>query len=225
MLSLKSLFYTAKDQWLPHLFAYSAKVVIRLLLLTCRYEVHGLDQFIKTAANFPCILMLWHNRLILVGEILNRFAPQFIYTAFVSNSRDGQPLSLMALSYKAGRVLRVSHNARRKALKEMISRLKKHKEVILITPDGPRGPRYILKPGVVMAARESSAKVVPFSWESDKFWQLNTWDQLRIPKPFSKITIFFGDFLTIPKQNQRKFEDEIALLQSALNCSLISEMI
>ncbi|MBA3814982.1 MAG: lysophospholipid acyltransferase family protein [Parachlamydiaceae bacterium] len=223
---LKSLYDTVKNKWLPPLFAYSAKIVIRLLLRTCRCEVQGLDHFVETAANSSCILMLWHDRLILVGEILNQFAPQFIYTAFISNSRDGKPLSLMALSYKAGRVLHVPHNARRKALKEMINHLKRKQEVIIITPDGPRGPRYVLKPGVVMAARESSAKVIPFSWESDRFWQLGTWDQLRIPKPFSKIKIIFGDPLTVPKQNQRKLEDEVASLQSALqrSCSLIREM-
>lgn len=213
---LKSFFRTVKNQWLPYLFAYSAKFVIRLLLRTCHCEVHGIDHFVKTATNSPCILMLWHNRLILVGEILNRFAPQFIYTAFISNSRDGQPLSLMALSYKTGRVLRVPHNARHRALKEMIRHLKNRREIVLITPDGPRGPRYILKPGVIVAARESSAKVIPFSWESDSFWQLSTWDQLRIPKPFSKIKIFFGDPLTVSKQNHRKLEDDIVAFQTSL---------
>lgn len=203
-------------KWLPHVYAFSAKMAIRLLLRTCRYEVHGLDNFIKTAENSSCILMLWHDRILPIAEILNRFAPQYIYTAFISNSRDGQPLSLMALSYKAGRVLRVPHNARRKALKELITHLRSRREVVLITPDGPRGPRYVLKPGVVMAARESSAKVIPFSWESNSFWKLGTWDQLRVPKPFAKIKITFGDTLTVSKQDQRKLEEEVAIFQSAL---------
>jgi lysophospholipid acyltransferase (LPLAT)-like uncharacterized protein len=213
---MKFIFDIIKNQWFPQFLAYSVKIMIRLILRTCRCEVHGLSNFVETATNSPCILMLWHDRLLLVAEILNRFAPQFIYTAFISNSRDGQPLSLMALSYKAGRVLRVPHNARPKALKEMIVHLRNRGEVILITPDGPRGPRYILKPGVVIAARESSAKVIPFSWESESYWQLNTWDQLRIPKPFSKIKISFGDPLVVSKQNQRNLEDEVATFQAAL---------
>lgn len=221
----KSAFASIKKSWLPHIFAYSAKIMIRLLLRTCRCEVEGLDNFVQTASTSPCILMLWHNRLILVGEILNRFASQFTYTAFISNSRDGHSLSLMTLSYKAGRVLRVPHDGRSRALKQMIARLKRPKEVILITPDGPRGPRYVLKPGVILAARESSAKVIPFSWECDSFWQLNTWDKLRIPKPFSKIRIFFGDSMEISKQNQRKNKNDIAFFQAALqkSCSLMRE--
>lgn len=214
---LTSFYKTIKNKWIPYALAYSAKFLIRLLLKTCRCEVHGVDQFSETANHSPCILMLWHNRLILVGEILNRFAPQFIYTAFVSKSRDGEPLSLMATSYKAGRVLRVPHNARHKALKEMIVHLKTQKEVILITPDGPRGPRYVLKPGVIMAAKESSAAAIPFSWESDRFWQLNTWDQLRIPKPFSKIKIVFGECLFASRQDNVSLEEEMKTFQSALD--------
>lgn len=213
---LKNLWTTIKDCWLPYFFAYTAKICVRVLLRTCRFEIHGLDHFIATAAQSPCILMLWHNRLVIVAEILSRFAPQFIYTAFVSNSRDGQSLSLLALSYKIGRVLRVPHNARPRALNQMIVRLKNHREIILITPDGPRGPCYVVKPGVVVAARETSAKVIPFSWEADRVWELSTWDKMMIPKPFSTIKITFGNSISIPKNKKSNLEKEIAFFQLSL---------
>lgn len=206
-----------KNQCVPYIIAYSAKVGVRLLLRTCRFEVQGLENFTSTAAQHPCILMLWHNRLVLVAEILNKFAPQFVYTAFISNSRDGKPLSLLAMSYKIGRVLRVPHNKRSQALKQMIHKLKNHREVILITPDGPRGPSYVVKPGVIIAAREASAKVVPFSWETDKSWQLNTWDKMLIPKPFSTIKIIFGESLAPPKENDKKLDEQAALFKSSLH--------
>lgn len=211
---LRRLFKKFKDCWLPYLVAYSAKIAVRLLLRTCRFEVHGLDQFSSTAATSPCIVMLWHNRLVIVAEILHRFAPQFVYTAVISNSRDGKPLSLMALSYKAGRVLRVPHNAKRRALNQIIHHLKNQREVILITPDGPRGPCYVVKPGVVVAARETAAKVIPFSWESNRCWQLKTWDRMIIPKPFSTIRVVFGESLEVPKEKQ--LDEEMAFFQSSL---------
>lgn len=213
---LKSLLKTFKDSWLPYIVAYSAKIAVRLLLRTCRFEIHGLDNFLATAATSSCIVMFWHNRLVIVAEILIRFAPQFIYTAVISNSRDGKPLSLMALSYNAGRVLRVPHNARRRALSQIIHHLKDRREVVLITPDGPRGPCYVLKPGVVVAARESAAKVIPFSWESNRSWQLNTWDKMIIPKPFSTIKVVFGDSLAVPKEKEKKIDEEMAFFQSSL---------
>jgi lysophospholipid acyltransferase (LPLAT)-like uncharacterized protein len=67
-----------------------------------------------------------------------------------------------------------------------------------------------------MAAREASAKVIPFSWEADSYWQLKTWDQLRIPKPFTKVKVMFGDPLTAAKENRKNLEDEVAIFQAAL---------
>lgn len=213
---MKDFLLLLKNSLLPYLYAHTAKMAVRLLLWTCRFEVHGLEQFTATAMSSPCIVMLWHNRLIIVAEILARFAPQFIYTAIISNSRDGKPLSLMALSYKAGRVLRVPHNGRRKALNQIIQHLKSKREVIVMTPDGPRGPCYVVKPGVVVAAKETSAKVIPFSWEADHTWVLKTWDKMIIPKPFSRITVVFGDSLVVPKEKEIKIDEETALFQSSL---------
>jgi lysophospholipid acyltransferase (LPLAT)-like uncharacterized protein len=188
---LKKRWSKAKRRWLPYFIAYAAKIGVRLILKTCKLKIQGLDHLTSTAKESPCILMLWHNRLVIVAEVLHAFAPQFIYTAFISKSRDGDPLALLAESYKSGRALRVPHNARHRALNEMITLLKAG-EIILITPDGPRGPRYAIKPGIVMAARQANAKIVPFSWYADDFWQLNTWDKMLVPKPFTTIHVTFG---------------------------------
>lgn len=176
---------------LPFLVARLGQMGMRLLLKTCQLEVKGLEHFHAIAEKERCILMLWHNRLAMAPFILYRYAPQFIYAAFVSKSRDGELISAVVHSYKAGRTIRVPHNSRHQALKEVIQNLKEKKEVIIITPDGPRGPRYEMKPGIALAAKETEAFVVPLNWTSSKMWELKTWDKLRIPKPFSKITISF----------------------------------
>ena len=214
---LKNLWLKLRREWLPHLIASTSKAFLRLLMKTCRIKIQGLEQFKATAEVSPCIIMLWHNRLVMVSEILEAFASQFIYTAFVSKSRDGEPLALLAESYKSGRALRVPHNARHAALTQMIGVLKKSREVVLITPDGPRGPRYIVKRGIVVAARESGAKIVPFSWKANRSWELNTWDKMIIPKPFSQIDVCFGAPITVEKEERpENSECETALLQSAL---------
>jgi lysophospholipid acyltransferase (LPLAT)-like uncharacterized protein len=205
-----------KRRWLSYLFAYSAKAAMRLIMRTCRVEIQGLDKFVAAAQQHPCILMLWHNRLVVISEVLNAFAPQFIYTAFISKSRDGEPLALLAQSYKSGRALRVPHNGRHRALNQMIDRLKIKREIMLITPDGPRGPRYEIKPGIVMAARESAAKVIPFSWNGSRVWTLNTWDGMLVPKPFSTIKVTFGESLFFEKGDTAAFAEEKALLRTAL---------
>lgn len=206
---------TFRKKWLSYLIAYPAKWVLSLLYFSCSKSIKGVETFVETATHNPCILMLWHNRLTMTAEILYRNIPDFIYSAFISNSRDGEPLALLAESYPIGRTLRVPHNQRHEALRTMIHHLKSKKEVILITPDGPRGPKYEIKPGIVMAAQETGAYIIPFSWEASHFWQLKTWDGMQIPKPFSHLEITLGEPIQIGKDIPQ--EQAICLLKQSLN--------
>jgi lysophospholipid acyltransferase (LPLAT)-like uncharacterized protein len=212
-----------KHQWkkikrglLSYSYAYVGKYLLRVLFWTCRTKIEGIERFVKHASEEKCILMLWHNRLSMVAEILNKHAPQFIYTAFISKSRDGEPLAILASSYKSGKTIRVPHNARHRALKQVIVSLKTHQEVIVITPDGPRGPRYQVKPGIALAAKETQATIVPFSWKADRYWELKTWDGLRFPKPFANIQVVLGE--PIKANGEASFDLEA--LQSKLQSSL-----
>jgi hypothetical protein len=186
-------FRQVKQTFLAYFLAYFSKIFIRFVLFTCRLEIQGLERFIQTAATQKSILMLWHNRLALVAEFLRKEASQFTYTAFVSKSRDGEPLAILAESYPFGRAIRVPHNARHQALKSAICQIKKKGEILIITPDGPRGPQYLVKAGITVAAKEAEASIIPFSWSANTFWELGTWDKMRIPKPFSKIVVAFGE--------------------------------
>lgn len=194
---LKKIFY---KNFLPFFVARIGQGCIRFMLRTCSWEIKGLEDFKALAEKERCILMLWHNRLAMIPFILYKYAPHFVYAAFVSNSRDGELISAVVESYETGRTIRVSHHLRHKALREMIAHLKEKKEVIIITPDGPRGPRYEMKPGVALAAMETEAYVIPLEWSSNKMWEFKTWDKLRLPKPFSKITISFEPALQFNKQ-------------------------
>lgn len=178
---------------LPFLIVRVGQNCLHLLLRTCRWEIEGLDHFKGKAAQGKCILMLWHNRLALIPFILSNYAPHFIYAALVSNSRDGELISAVIHSYKVGRTIRVSHQGRHEALRALIRRLEETQEVVIITPDGPKGPRYEVKPGIAMAALETAAHVFPLTWSVNRFWELKTWDKLRIPKPFSRIKVSFKD--------------------------------
>ncbi|KIC73808.1 Uncharacterized protein DB41_IY00040 [Neochlamydia sp. TUME1] len=182
----------------PRVLAYAGKAFLKLLLMTCRIQLEGLEEFCKHAKQGNCILMLWHNRLMLVATIFQSYTPQFNYTAFISQSRDGEPLALFANSFKNGRTIRVKHNAKHEALKEMINRLKNSLDIVLITPDGPRGPRYQVKPGLALAAKQTAATVFPFSWSASRLWQLKSWDKMMLPQPFSKICMTIGSPISYP---------------------------
>lgn len=215
---MKIDWYKLKKLFLSAPIAYGAKYALRLLLWTCRFKVVGLDNFVEIAVQKPCILALWHNRLGIVAEFFNRHAPQFIYVAFVSKSRDGEALARLATSYSAGRVIRVPHHARHQALKEAIGHLNSGREIILFTPDGPRGPACQVKPGVIKAAQSSGAPIIPFGWHAKRFWQFKTWDQFQLPKPFTTITVTLGDALYFSKEGSiAEFQDELKAGLDKLN--------
>lgn len=207
---IKKIIKKAKLYCLIYPSAYLIKGVLRLLILSCRIDVKGLERFVTNAQTGKSILMLWHNRLGILPELLAHYAPQFIYCGVISKSQDGELLSILAKSYIIGRTLRVPHNARHQALGKMINQLKQSNEIIVITPDGPRGPRFQIKQGVIVAAKETSASIIPFTWSASRFWQMSTWDKLIIPKPFSRIVAVWGEPILLEKDSDRE-QDAIFL--------------
>lgn len=181
-----------KRRWLSYPLALIGKYVTKVLFMSCKVEVEGLDSFIKIASKESCLLTLWHNRITVICEFFNRFLPDTDYTVFLSKSRDGEAIAQLLSLYNGANQIRVPHNMRHIALKTMIDRLKTKKEIIIFTPDGPRGPCYKVKEGIILAAKEAKAHIVPFTWEANRYWQFKTWDQLRLPKPFSTIKITLG---------------------------------
>lgn len=192
---IRHLWLRIKRFILPYPLALIGKYSMKWILWTCKIKVVGLEEFKSTAAKGRCILLIWHNRIALTCEFFKKFAPEISYSAFLSNSRDGEPISRIIQSYRNASSIRVSHHSRHNALRNVISCLKNSKELVIITPDGPRGPRYKIKAGVVVAAKAAAANIIPYTWKADRFWQFNTWDQFRIPKPFSTITIILGQTL------------------------------
>lgn len=218
---------TLKRTFLTFLIAYIGKYLIRAILYTCKIEVFGFEKFKKNHEENKTILMLWHNRLSIVSEVLYKLDPITVFVAFISKSRDGDPLSKLANSYKTGKAIRVAHNQRHQALKCVIDRLKSTDEVVIITPDGPRGPRYEVKPGIVVAALESKASITPFSWSSTAFWQLGSWDKLMFPKPFSKLIVTFGEPIQLQdravEENQEHLKNVLIEIETTVNRSLFSK--
>lgn len=192
--AIKELWYGFKRDLLPYPLALVGKYGIRLLLNTCKIEVIGLEYLNRQE---KCILMLWHNRMAVMCEFFHRYLPNRHYAAFLSKSRDGEPIAHVIKKYPFASCIRVAHNLRHQALREAISYLNHQRGVLLITPDGPKGPVYKIKPGALLAAKEAEAPILAFSWEASNYWEFKTWDKFRLPKPFSKIKISLSKPITM----------------------------
>lgn len=198
------------------MLARLAKIVLNLLLKTCRFEIKGLDHLKQAAKADKCIVMLWHNRVALAAEILSSRAPEFLYAALISQSRDGEIIASIIESYAIATTIRVPHNAKREALENTVKHLTSKPHILVITPDGPRGPRYRIKRGIGYVAKSTGAGIVSLSWNADKVWKLNTWDKLMIPKPFSKIAVAFAPAVTFEKGDRLPSGAEISDLEAIL---------
>ena len=198
------------------IIAKLSKRVMNLLIGTCHIQFVGMEQFCRFVATEKCILMLWHNRLALAPFILSRYTPRIQYAALVSGSRDGDILTTIVNSYKNGNTIRVPHQARYQALREIIRHIEEQKYIVIITPDGPRGPRYEIKPGIALAALETQAHVFSLNWEAKHYWELKTWDRLRLPKPFTTIRVSFALPIRLDKLSQYSLEQAKAILKESL---------
>ena len=89
---------------------------------------------------------------------------------------------------------------------------------VAFTLDGPRGPRYTVKPGPVALARSAGVPMTMFHMAVDRAWVLNTWDRLIIPKPFSHVLMRCGKLIEVPRnasdEDLKRYQDE---LQAALD--------
>lgn len=168
---------------------YVLKAIFWVYLKTLRIQIAGKKRIEETLEKTPCIFLLWHDSLFLTPALtwLGKTRPVHV---LISNSRDGNIPSEFATLYKNFSVLRVRHLARPQALMECCSLLKAGKS-LLITPDGPRGPRRKMKDGAIYAAMKASVPLVPIVWEASHFISLPTWDKFRIPLPLSKVSLTF----------------------------------
>jgi lysophospholipid acyltransferase (LPLAT)-like uncharacterized protein len=206
--------YNKKSRFKAKIIAYVLRGLLKALIWTCKLEIKGGENICSAARKGSTILMLWHNRLALIGPSALGVAPTETFCAFISNSKDGDIAAEYTTSHRNGSVVRVPHDAKSQALQTLISHLKTKRFIAIITPDGPRGPRYEVKKGVALAAKETGAPIVPLSWTCNRYWELNTWDRMRIPKPFSKIEAIFG--LPIHLSAKGNLDEDLKVLKDKL---------
>jgi len=89
--------------------------------------------------------------------------------------------------------------------------------ICAFTIDGPRGPRYVAKPGPVLLARNTKAPLFCFYLAVERAWVLNTWDALVIPKPFSRVALCLSSPVDVPRdEDSAKVDCAHAEMQQGL---------
>ena len=162
--------------------------LLRLLALSWRIRlVHEERWRSLYAARQPHVFLLWHEALL---PLLWQHRRQGI-AIVVSEAREGRYLSDFARSLGYRSLHGSSTRGGTRALLGAVRELQAG-HAVAFTPDGPRGPRRELKPGVVAAAQRGGAPIVPLHAEADRAWRLHSWDRFMIPKPGARVWISYG---------------------------------
>ncbi|HTG46024.1 MAG TPA: lysophospholipid acyltransferase family protein [Verrucomicrobiae bacterium] len=147
----------------------------------------------------PFIAALWHNRLAVAMPVWkwwkNRH-PSAGLAALISASRDGALLARTFSHFGVKPVRGSSSRRGAQALLELNSALKNNLHVA-ITPDGPRGPKYVAQPGIISLAQLTGAPIIPVGIFIHRKKQLTSWDQFQIPFPFTRCDACMGQVLRV----------------------------
>src|SRR4029077_11628339 len=134
---------------------------------------------------------LWHNRLLLISYVLKRFAPHRPGAGLISASRDGDLIAPLVERFGFQVVRGSTSRKGASAMLELAGILSAGRD-ILLTPDGPRGPAYEIRPGTIFLAQRTGAPIQPINLEFSSCWRFNSWDRFILPRPFSKVRLIFG---------------------------------
>lgn len=193
-----------RSRWLTWAAAGAAVGLSHLLFATCRKVYLGVDD--KTKLNYVptpeddvrYVLCVWHDALLVPTFTAPRGLREKT-CCLVSQHQDGSYLAyamaLLGYSTVRGSSRRGGAQAVRRLIEDTAGKN------IVITPDGPGGPRRELKPGAIFVASQLNYRILPGACSATRAWRLKaSWTDMLIPLPFSTVYIAMGSPIEIPAQ-------------------------
>jgi hypothetical protein len=171
--------------------------LVRLWIFTLRYRIVDRAGVLESPPEKPLLWVFWHNKLFVMPHLFERYFPGRLGAALASASKDGEIISAFLERFGIRAIRGSSSRGGGRALIEM-KRAIEAGYIMAITPDGPRGPRYSISPGVIKLAQITEGLILPIHVTYSSYWQLKTWDGFMIPKPFSRIHITFDVLHEVP---------------------------
>ncbi len=206
--------YSLKQKMTIRLADWAFFLLIKLIGKTVKFETEGAENLeaVEKADKLP-IYTVWHNRIFLGTYYLRRRK----IVVITSQSFDGEYIAAFLTRFGFGTVRGSSTRGGVGALVEMI-RLMKKGLATAFTIDGPKGPRYFAKSGACLLAKKTGNPILPFAVEAEKFWTINSWDKLQIPKPFSRARFFYAEPIYVAQDaSDEEIEKKREELQNKLD--------
>jgi len=161
--------------------------LIKLLMGTLRIKVYNNDNLVSARKSHgKVIYTFWHNRMLIPAYT---HINQHVHV-LISQHQDGEYIARVITGLGFGTIRGSSRRGGIKALKEAVAVSKEYD--IAITPDGPTGPKEIVKDGALLIAYKTGKPIIPGIFIIKSKWQLKSWDNFIIPKPFSPVKMIYG---------------------------------
>ena len=188
-----------RSRWLTKVASFLAVFACRLLIWTCRKRFVGkaLERTLHVTGSDECyVLCVWHDALL----IPTFAAPQWLRKntcCLVSKHQDGSYLA-EAMAWLDFKTVRGSSNrGGAEALRHLVTATSEMH--IVVTPDGPRGPRRIMKEGAAFIAAQTGRRLLPGAFVVKNGWRIQGgWTDLLVPMPFTTVYVIVGDPIAIP---------------------------
>lgn len=174
--------------------AFLSAGFIRAMGRTWRFQTigqHHLDEARKVSPIL--IFSFWHGRML----PMSYYARGWGIHVLASEHSDGELMGRTIRNLGFGHVRGSSTRGGARGLRGMVAKLRDGYDLGL-TVDGPKGPRFVVKPGVVEIAKISGAAVVPVTTSSARRWVFSSWDAFELPKPFTRVGVRFGRAVFVP---------------------------
>ncbi len=192
-----------RNKWYLHTLAWLVFALIRTMSATLRYRWNDRSGYINVPVPGPAIYCIWHNRLALCMPAYFSYVKKHNRTpgmaAMVSASRDGGFLTGILECFNVQPVRGSSSRRGPQALLELTTWAGRGYD-LAITPDGPRGPLYVVQDGVMSLAQLTGFPIVPVSYHANWKIRLKSWDRFQIPLPFSRCEMIYEKPIRVPRE-------------------------
>ena len=197
--------------WRRRFVAGLAIALLRVSLKTWRCRWVEAPEYQGSAG--PVIYCMWHNRLPLslacVKYMMSKF-PAAGLAGMISASRDGSLLASVAEAFGVQPIRGSTSRRGPQALLEATTWIDRNYS-ITITPDGPRGPAYEPKIGIIVLAQLSGRPIIPVGMYTPWKIRLKSWDRFQIPLPFARCELRQGEPIWVPREAGDEEREQLRL--------------
>lgn len=189
---------------------------IRGILWTLRFRIDDRAGIMAEPPMRPVIWAFWHNRLFIIPYIFEHFTTNRRGAAMTSASKDGEMLAAI-LNCFGVEAIRGSSSRRGAVAWRELRRAAEAGYEVAITPDGPRGPRYQVGPGLVLLAQRTGIPLMPVHVSYSRCLRLKSWDRFMIPLPFARVDVILDTPIIFSSvKADAEFEADRARLEAVL---------